>query len=459
MNKGEQDFCVAGTSMEAFDAGKGLYDFFHTNSIGSTTNRTYLASPDVDAILNDIVVETDSEERARLVYEVQKVIHEECPMIVICYQHKLVVCARTSVALSSWRPVTTISTSCTSQNRSRYGSMSRVGSVEGRNSRPTHSTRGQVRGARRNTMAKYILRRVLMMIPVMIGVILIVFTLMYITPGDPVDILLGDEATPETKEALRKQLGLEGGYLERFSRYCLNLLKGDLGICYSTRQPVSARIAQTFPYTVRLAISGCLVAVSLGLVVGVVSAVKQYSVFDQVSMIVCMVGFSMSSFWLGLLLMLLFSLKLGWLPASGFTSLKQMILPSLTVGLHTAASIARMTRSSMLEVIRQDYITTARAKGQREFIVILRHALRNALIPVTTVIGMQFGHLLGGSVLVESIFSVPGIGKMMIDSIKQRNYPVVQAGVLTIALAFSLVNLLVDIAYAYFDPRIRSQYK
>ncbi|MGI6662374.1 MAG: ABC transporter permease [Bacillota bacterium] len=308
-------------------------------------------------------------------------------------------------------------------------------------------------------MAKYILRRVLMMIPVMIGVILIVFTLMYITPGDPVDILLGDEATPETKEALRKQLGLEGGYLERFSRYCLNLLKGDLGICYSTRQPVSARIAQTFPYTVRLAISGCLVAVSLGLVVGVVSAVKQYSVFDQVSMIVCMVGFSMSSFWLGLLLMLLFSLKLGWLPASGFTSLKQMILPSLTVGLHTAASIARMTRSSMLEVIRQDYITTARAKGQREFIVILRHALRNALIPVTTVIGMQFGHLLGGSVLVESIFSVPGIGKMMIDSIKQRNYPVVQAGVLTIALAFSLVNLLVDIAYAYFDPRIRSQYK
>lgn len=308
-------------------------------------------------------------------------------------------------------------------------------------------------------MAKYILRRILMLIPVMVGVVLIVFTLMYITPGDPVDILLGEEATPETKAALREQLGLTGGYFERFTRYVANLVRGDLGICYSTRQPVAARIAQTFPYSVKLAIAGVAVSVVLGLVVGVISAVKQYSLFDQISMFVCMIGFSMSSFWLGLLLMLLFSLRLGWLPASGFTSFKQMILPAVTVGFHSAASIARMTRSSMLEVIRQDYITTARAKGQKEFIVVVRHALKNALIPVTTVIGMQFGHLLGGSVLVESIFAVPGIGKMMIDSIKQRNFPVVQAGVLTVALAFSLVNLLVDIAYAYFDPRIRSQYK
>jgi len=308
-------------------------------------------------------------------------------------------------------------------------------------------------------MAKYFLRRILMLIPVMIGVIVIVFSLMYITPGDPVDTLLGDDATPETKAALREQLGLNGGYFERFFRYVSNLLSGDLGICYSTRQPVSARIAQAFPYSVKLAVTGVLVSVVLGLVVGVISAVKQYSLFDQISMFVCMIGFSMSSFWLGLLLILFFSLKLGWLPASGFASPEQMILPALTVGFHSAAAIARMTRSSMLEVIRQDYITTARAKGQNEFLVIARHALKNALIPVTTVIGMQFGNLLGGSVLVESIFAVPGVGKMMIDSIKSRNFPVVQGGVLTVALAFSLVNLLVDVAYAYFDPRIRAQYK
>lgn len=202
-----------------------------------------------------------------------------------------------------------------------------------------------------------------------------------------------------------------------------------------------------------------LLAVVLGISMGIISAVKQYSIFDQVAMFLAMVGNAMPSFWQGLLLMLFFSLQLGWLPASGFSSFRHLILPALTIGTSSSAAIARMTRSSMLEVIRQDYITTALAKGQRKMTIIFRHALKNALIPVITTIGIQFGRLLGGAVLTESIFAVPGVGKMMVDAIKARNYPVVQGGVLVIALAFSLVNLFVDIMYSYVDPRIRSQYK
>jgi peptide/nickel transport system permease protein len=298
-----------------------------------------------------------------------------------------------------------------------------------------------------------------MMIPVMLGVIIIVFSLLYITPGDPVDSILGDNATPEAAAQLRRELGLEGGYFQRLFTYINNLLKGDMGICYATKQPISNRIAQTFPNSLKLAGSAMLLAVVLGISMGIISAVKQYSIFDQVAMFLAMVGNAMPSFWQGLLLMLFFSLQLGWLPASGFSSFRHLILPALTIGTSSSAAIARMTRSSMLEVIRQDYITTALAKGQRKMTIIFRHALKNALIPVITTIGIQFGRLLGGAVLTESIFAVPGVGKMMVDAIKARNYPVVQGGVLVIALAFSLVNLFVDIMYSYVDPRIRSQYK
>lgn len=298
-----------------------------------------------------------------------------------------------------------------------------------------------------------------MMIPVMLGVIVIVFTLLYITPGDPVDSILGDSATPEAAAQLRRELGLEGGYFQRLFTYIRNLLRGDMGICYATKQPITSRIAQTFPNSLKLAGAAMVLAVVLGISMGVVSAVKQYSIFDQVAMFTAMVGNAMPSFWQGLLLMLLFSLQLGWLPASGFSSFRHLILPTLTIGTSSAAAIARMTRSSMLEVIRQDYITTALAKGQRKTRIISGHALKNALIPVITTIGIQFGRLLGGAVLTESIFAIPGVGKMMVDAIKARNYPVVQGGVLVIALAFSLVNLLVDITYSFVDPRIRAQYK
>ena len=290
-------------------------------------------------------------------------------------------------------------------------------------------------------MVKYVFRRIVMMIPVLLGVSLIVFTLMYITPGDPAALILGDGAPPEAVEQLHKEMGLDDGFIIRFGRFLKDaVLHQDLGTCYQTKQPVVERIGEMFPNTLKLAAFSVTIAVVLGMVMGIISAVYQYSAFDNIAM-------------------LLFALKLKWLPASGFSSFKYMILPAVTIGTSSAAAISRMTRSSMLEVIRQDYITSARAKGQTEFMITMRHALKNALIPVITTIGMQFGNLLGGAVLTESIFAVPGIGKMMVDAIKARNFPVVQGGVLVVALAFSLVNLLVDILYAYIDPRIRSKYR
>ena len=308
-------------------------------------------------------------------------------------------------------------------------------------------------------MLKYIARRLLMMIPVMLGVIIIVFTLLYITPGDPVDSLLGDDATPEMAAELREELGLNGGYFERLGRYVTGLLHGDLGIDYATKEPVMDRILQTFPNSLKLAGCSVILALVLGLTLGIISAVKQYSAFDNVAMALAMVGNAMPNFWQGLLLMMLFALHWKLLPASGIGGWEYMILPSITIGTSSAAAIARMTRSSMLEVIRQDYITTAESKGQTEFKIIVFHALKNALIPVITTVGIQFGSLLGGAVLTESIFAIPGVGKMMVDAIKARNYPTVQGGVLMVALTFSLVNLAVDILYAFVDPRIRSQYK
>lgn len=308
-------------------------------------------------------------------------------------------------------------------------------------------------------MLKYIMRRIMMMIPVMLGVTVIVFSLLYITPGDPVDSILGDDATPEAAEQLREDLGLNGSYFQRYFTYITNLLKGDLGICYATKQPVSDRIAQAFPNTLKLTGLAVVVSVSIGMFFGTVAAVKQNSVFDSVAMFFAMIGNAMPNFWQGLLLMLLFALHWKVLPASGFSSWKHMILPAITIGTSSAAAVARMTRSSMLEVIRQDYIDTARAKGQSELVITVKHALRNALIPVVTTVGIQLGRQLGGAVLTESIFAVPGVGKMMVEAIRARNYPVVQGGVLMIALVFSIVNLLVDIFYAYIDPRIKSKFE
>jgi ABC-type dipeptide/oligopeptide/nickel transport systems, permease components len=309
-------------------------------------------------------------------------------------------------------------------------------------------------------MYRFVLKRLLMMIPVLLGVTLVVFTMMYLTPGDPARIMLGEAAQPEEIERLREELGLNQSYLVRFGNYLKNiLLHGDLGISYTTKESVTNEIVARFPTTLLLAFLSVTIAVCIGIPIGILAATRQYSVFDNIGTFLSLIGVSMPNFWQGLMLIILFSVYLGWLPSSGFYGVRYWILPSVTIGTSSAAVIMRMTRSSMLEVIRQDYIRTARAKGQTEMKIIVVHALKNALIPVITVVGLQFGILLGGAVLTESVFSIPGLGKLMIDSIKSRNFPMVQGGVLFIAMVFSFVNLAVDLLYAWVDPRIKSQYK
>jgi len=298
-----------------------------------------------------------------------------------------------------------------------------------------------------------------MMIPVLLGVSLVVFSMVYIAPGDPARIILGDTASEEEVQELREEMGLNDSFFEQYGRYIKNVItKGDLGTSYITRRSVTAEIMDRWPTTMMLAVMSVILATFIGIPTGIISATRQYSIFDNLAMVLALVGVSMPNFWQGLILIIVFSVNLAWLPASGFYGPIYWILPVVTIGTSTAATITRMTRSSMLEVVRQDYITTARAKGNKESVVIMKHALKNALIPIITVIGLQLGRGLGGAILTESIFSIPGLGKLMVDSIKARNYPVVQGGVLFIAIAFSLINLFVDVLYAYADPRIKSQY-
>ena len=309
-------------------------------------------------------------------------------------------------------------------------------------------------------MLRYIVRRVLFLIPVLLGVAFCVFTLLYLTPGDPARMILGDLATEDAVQEFRNREGLNDPFLVQFGNYVWKAVtKGDIGRSYITKRSVAQEVLAVFPATLKLSALAMLIAILVGLPCGILSAIKQYSLFDTVTMIFAMIGLSMPVFWLGLLLILLFSVHLRWLPSSGFGTFKAMILPAVSLSAQAISMVTRMTRSSMLEVIRADYIRTARAKGQKESVVIWVHALHNALIPVVTLCGLQFGHLLAGAILTESIFAIPGIGRLMVTSIMQRNYPVVQGGVLFIAIAFSIVNLLVDLVYAYIDPRIKAQYK
>ena len=308
-------------------------------------------------------------------------------------------------------------------------------------------------------MIKYIIKRILMMIPVLLGVTLLVFTMMHFSPGNPEDFILGDMATEEDKELFREENGLNDPFIVQYGNYIKKIvLEGDLGTSYTTKRSVTEEIVERFPTTIKFAATSMLLAVVVGVITGIISAVKQNSIWDNISRIIAIIGVSMPNFWLGLMLILFFSVKLGILPSAGFTSWKHWILPAITIGMETAATIMRMTRSSMLDSIRQDYIRTARAKGQSEKIVIWKHALGNAIIPVLTVIGVNFGKMMGGAAVTEMVFSIPGLGKLIVDSIKVKNTPMVQGGIIFIAVAMSICNLLVDILYAYVDPRIRSQY-
>lgn len=304
-------------------------------------------------------------------------------------------------------------------------------------------------------MLKYISKRIIYLIPVLIGIVFLVFTIMYFSPGDTAKLILGDRAPEEQVAALRHELGLDLPYYQQLFNYIKNAIHGDFGNSYQLRMPVWDIIKLRFPLTLQLTTFTMLIAVLIGVPVGILSAVKQYSVIDAFSVIFALLMASIPAFWLGMLLMLLFSLNLGWLPSSGYEGVKWLILPSITLGFINCATIMRMTRSSMLEVVRQDFIRTARAKGATEKRVIFRHALKNAIIPVITVVGTAFGSSLGGAVVTETVFGLPGMGTQIITAIRQKDNPVVLASVIVIALAFSLVNLIVDILYTYVDPRIR----
>lgn len=313
-------------------------------------------------------------------------------------------------------------------------------------------------------MHKYVLKRFAMLIPVLIGVTFIVFFIMALTPGDPVKIILGDNATAQSIEMMREELGLNDPLIVRYARYLGGLLKGDLGTSYSNQLSVKDQILDRFPNTLILATAGIVVSLIIGIPIGIISAKKQYTWIDNTSMIAALIGVSMPAFWFGLILVIVFGLKLGWLPSQGMGHgvagvLKSLILPAVTLGAGSAAMVTRMTRSSMLEVVRQDYVDTARAKGVKEFTITIKHMLKNALIPIITVVGLQFGHLLGGAVLTETVFSWPGLGRFVVEAIKKKDTPTVLGTVIFLSVAFSIVNLLIDIIYAYVDPRIKSQYK
>ncbi len=308
-------------------------------------------------------------------------------------------------------------------------------------------------------MLKFIFRRVLVAIPVLLGVTLLVFTMLFFTEGDPARLILGDTASEEEVLVLREELGLNDSFAEQYISYLKGVLQGDLGIDYITGRPVSEEVLERLGTTLKLATASIIFAIIVAIPAGVISAVKQYSVMDNITMVIALLGNSMPNFWLALMLILFFSVFLGILPASGLYGSKYYIMPVIGISAGAIATITRMTRSSMLEVIRQDYIRTARAKRQTEFKIIVKHALKNALIPVLTVIGIQFTVAIGGAVVNEQVFAIPGLGKFLVDAIKARNYQVVQGGVLVIAIICSIVNLVIDLLYAFVDPRIKSQYR
>jgi len=334
-------------------------------------------------------------------------------------------------------------------------------------------------------MLAYIIRRIMIMIPTLLGVTIIVFLMLHATPGDPAELLMGERATEESLQQLRDHLGLNEPLYVQYGMFMGRLLKGDLGETIWTRQKVWTEVKQRFPATIELSLVALFISCFAGMILGIISATKQYSVFDYVSMVGALAGVSMPIFWLGLVFMLIFSLNLGWLPLSGRLSIGidldivtnfyildavitrnwpafkdaiwHIIMPAVTLSTIPTAIVARMTRSAMLDVLRQDYIKTAKAKGLSQLAVIFKHALRNAMIPVITTIGLQFGVLLGGAILTETIFAWPGVGKWMYDAVMQRDYMVIQGGTLFIAGLFVIINLCVDVLYAVVNPRISIQ--
>ena len=308
-------------------------------------------------------------------------------------------------------------------------------------------------------MFRYLIRRILIMIPTLLFVILIVLGLMNLTSGSPALIILGQDATPEMVEQLNHELGYDRPFIVRYLHYVSNLLKGDMGKSYRTNRPVFSEIATRLPTTVKLSVSVIILVVIIAIPIGTLSAVKQYSAFDTVGTMAAMFFACIPAFWLGLMLILVFSLKLGLLPSFGTNSWAHFILPSLTQAIPQSARSMRLTRTTMLETIRQDYIRTARAKGQAEIKIIVQHALKNALMPIITILGVDFGFILGGTIVVERVFSINGIGLLILDAIQVKDIPLVTGCAIVFASLYMLVLLLVDVLYALVDPRIKARYQ
>ena len=305
-------------------------------------------------------------------------------------------------------------------------------------------------------MTRYISSRLLVTIPVVFGVSLAVFSMLFLIPGDPVKMMLSEFATnPEQIARMRAQLHLNEPFAEQFGRFVWGALRGDLGSSIRDRRPVTTEILEVLPATLQLSLAALVLAAVLGIALGISAAVHQNSWWDLGSMVVALVGVSVPSFWLGLLLIFLFSLRLEWLPATGGGGLDHLLMPAFALGLGAAAIIARLTRSSMLEVLRTEYMTTARAKGLGGPSVVLRHGLLNALIPIITIFGLQFGSLLAGTVIIETVFGRPGVGRLLVNAILNKDFPLVQGIVLFVAAGYVLINLAVDVVYAAVDPRIR----
>ncbi len=332
-------------------------------------------------------------------------------------------------------------------------------------------------------MLSFLVRRLLTLIPTVFGISVVVFFMIHLVPGDPAEMMLGERASKQALQELREQLGLDKPLHIQYGRFVLRLVQGDLGRALRTNEKITTEIAERFPATVELALAAMVFAVTFGMLAGVISATRQYSVFDYSSMLLSLVGVSMPIFWLGLILMIIFSLNLGWLPLSGRLShdvhietvtglhlidglltgnwkgfrdaLWHIIMPAFTLSTIPMAIIARITRSSMLEVLRQDYIRTAKAKGLPPRLVHYKHALKNALIPIITVIGLQFGILLGGAILTETIFAWPGIGLWLLNAVYARDFNAVQGGTMLIATTFVTINMIVDLLYAWINPRIK----
>ncbi|HBY93216.1 MAG: ABC transporter permease [Ardenticatenaceae bacterium] len=307
-------------------------------------------------------------------------------------------------------------------------------------------------------MRKYISRQVAMVIPTLLGVSVAVFLMLHLTPGGAVEAILlqgGTALSSDSMKEMRHKLGFDDPLYLQYLHYVGHVVRGDLGTSYRTQRPVAEMIREALPSTIQLAIAGMAIALSLGLTLGVVSAIWRNTWIDTLAMILAMLGWSLPQFWLGLLLILVFSVRLGWLNIASGGGIKTLIMPAAALGLSTAGVTARLVRAGMLEVFRMDYVTTARAKGLHERVVIIRHVLRNALIPVVTIVGLQFGRLLGGTVVIETVFGRQGVGRVAIQALQTRDMPTIQGTVLFLALVYVGVNLLVDLSYAVLDPRIR----